>query len=474
MKKQGSPRFGVVKHKEGALSITKDKNQYLLYHNDVMKGAFPTLVKAKEELKKILKMEKGGEVKNVDTKRISELKSSIKSVDAVINSASLGEDVKNIAKKKKTELEKELSDLEKAEAEKPTKVVKKTPAKRKTPARKKKVTVTQQEVDAVKVGKSDADFDVREKDGVTLITRKHNSNWVVTVEKKGSLYSLSCCSDDMEHPTFETVGQAIEYAKEFLYCKFLFDSPKEKAKKRRSSKAKKRASDLKTDVVATLEDTAEVIENKVEQRQKQGEKFDATEKKKIKENITDVVSVIVSDISTDKGRKEFIENLIKQLQDILKGLSGAKKMEKGGEVEDSVSQIRDYINSKGGLKSFSSYDRKTKIQGRPMRMNLKSELLELSDEELNIAFKEGLIGNNNRKGSIVANAMKYAKGGEVGKVNSEINKMKTALIKKAKSKGIYENFGQKEVRQLEDKYGYSPEVASFDNWCMNFDLSQIK
>ena len=36
-----------------------------------------------------------------------------------------------------------------------------------------------------------------------------------------------------------------------------------------------------------------------------------------------------------------------------------------------------------------------------------------------------------------------------------------------------ENFVQKEMRQLEDKYGYTSAVRDFDNWAMNFDLSQL-
>jgi hypothetical protein len=63
----------------------------------------------------------------------------------------------------------------------------------------------------------------------------------------------------------------------------------------------------------------------------------------------------------------------------------------------------------------------------------------------------------------------YAKGGEI----ADIQKMKKALITKAKSRGLYENFGQKEVRVLEDKYGYTNNVRDFDNWAMNFDLSQM-
>jgi len=63
----------------------------------------------------------------------------------------------------------------------------------------------------------------------------------------------------------------------------------------------------------------------------------------------------------------------------------------------------------------------------------------------------------------------YAKGGEI----ADIQKMKKMLIAKAKSRGIYENFGQKEVRVLEDKYGYTNNVKDFDNWAMNFDLSKM-
>ena len=57
-------------------------------------------------------------------------------------------------------------------------------------------------------------------------------------------------------------------------------------------------------------------------------------------------------------------------------------------------------------------------------------------------------------------------------MTSDINKFKKQLIAKAKRKGLYENFGQAEVRKLEDKYGYSNKVREFDNWAMNFDLSQ--
>ncbi len=63
----------------------------------------------------------------------------------------------------------------------------------------------------------------------------------------------------------------------------------------------------------------------------------------------------------------------------------------------------------------------------------------------------------------------------------KIQRIKQKLIKKARRKGIWENFGKKEVRKLLDElsdiYGKDRqafnEVMSFSEWCMNFDLSQL-
>jgi hypothetical protein len=65
-------------------------------------------------------------------------------------------------------------------------------------------------------------------------------------------------------------------------------------------------------------------------------------------------------------------------------------------------------------------------------------------------------------------------------LQTEIKKVKKKLIKKAHNNGIYENFGQKEILQLENKYidssNYSPEMnnsrlllQNFSDWCMEFD-----
>ena len=69
-----------------------------------------------------------------------------------------------------------------------------------------------------------------------------------------------------------------------------------------------------------------------------------------------------------------------------------------------IAIIKSVINDKGGISAFPASIRRGRVQGRPMRFNLKRNLLVLSDAELNIAFTLGLIGNNGRKGSIIENA----------------------------------------------------------------------
>lgn len=64
-------------------------------------------------------------------------------------------------------------------------------------------------------------------------------------------------------------------------------------------------------------------------------------------------------------------------------------------------------------------------------------------------------------------------------IDKALTREQNKLIKKAKTKGLYENFGQKEVRKLKDKFidpsDYSEEmnknrrlIQMFDEWCMNY------
>jgi hypothetical protein len=65
-------------------------------------------------------------------------------------------------------------------------------------------------------------------------------------------------------------------------------------------------------------------------------------------------------------------------------------------------------------------------------------------------------------------------------VRSAISRVKKQLMRKWKQKGGYENFGQKELSQMKDKFDYNPYGSSderqiskmldgFDNWAMNYD-----
>lgn len=64
-------------------------------------------------------------------------------------------------------------------------------------------------------------------------------------------------------------------------------------------------------------------------------------------------------------------------------------------------------------------------------------------------------------------------------LSKEIAQYKKLLVKKFNEIGIYENFGQDEVRELKDKYSFiysfypnqrqlDDLINSFDNWCMNY------
>ena len=61
----------------------------------------------------------------------------------------------------------------------------------------------------------------------------------------------------------------------------------------------------------------------------------------------------------------------------------------------------------------------------------------------------------------------------------DIGIQKAKLKGRADKKGVYENFGQKEVRVMEEKHidvsSYTPEmnakrnaIADFDNWCSDY------
>lgn len=69
----------------------------------------------------------------------------------------------------------------------------------------------------------------------------------------------------------------------------------------------------------------------------------------------------------------------------------------------------------------------------------------------------------------------------------DIRKEKLKLIERAKKKGIYDNFRQKEYMKLQDKWNkyigvfdsetdkrINEELSDFINWCINFDDNKLK
>ena len=67
------------------------------------------------------------------------------------------------------------------------------------------------------------------------------------------------------------------------------------------------------------------------------------------------------------------------------------------------------------------------------------------------------------------------------KIDTAINRAKELLMKQARNNGIYENFGQVEVKKIKDKFinccDYSTEMNSnrrkidgFNNWCMEYSI----
>lgn len=74
-------------------------------------------------------------------------------------------------------------------------------------------------------------------------------------------------------------------------------------------------------------------------------------------------------------------------------------------------------------------------------------------------------------------ARKIAAGGlgseDERQLKKDIEKFRQDIIRQVKRKGVYENLGQKEVRQLEDKYNsYKGNIGrlidQFEDWCKTY------
>lgn len=54
-------------------------------------------------------------------------------------------------------------------------------------------------------------------------------------------------------------------------------------------------------------------------------------------------------------------------------------------------------------------------------------------------------------------------------IKKDIQRYKNQLVARVDRIGLYENFGQKEIRQLKENYPQEgKEIERFDKWCMNY------
>jgi hypothetical protein len=58
-------------------------------------------------------------------------------------------------------------------------------------------------------------------------------------------------------------------------------------------------------------------------------------------------------------------------------------------------------------------------------------------------------------------------------IEADIRAFKQYLTAMAKKSGIHENFGQRQVDLLMTKYGFTKQTRAFDDWCTNFELTQL-
>ena len=68
------------------------------------------------------------------------------------------------------------------------------------------------------------------------------------------------------------------------------------------------------------------------------------------------------------------------------------------------------------------------------------------------------------------------------RIETAIKNYKERLVRKAKLKGIWENFGQEEVRLLKMTYidhiykddGIWDKIEKFNDWCKNYNIQSSK
>jgi len=172
---------------------------------------------------------------------------------------------------------------------------------------------------------------------------------------------------------------------------------------------------------------------------------------------------------------------------------GKKKHKDGSDFFDiqifrNKKDLAKFVNTlhKGGYKygfDESVNEESYKVAGRPVTL-IKGKKSNGTDWK--VKFQNG---KETSLGDVLSLIKPFPKGikesvnegkFKPSQVRSAISKVKKGLMRKWKQKGGYENFGQKELRQLQNKFDYnaygdkdereiSHMLDAFDNWAMNYD-----
>jgi len=166
---------------------------------------------------------------------------------------------------------------------------------------------------------------------------------------------------------------------------------------------------------------------------------------------------------TDKEIKKLDENKLNEEKYIV-----TAKVKTKNNKRDTISKPMDKKKAEDFATNLKN-DMKISIPQYKVFSDIK---VELSENKMTI--------KRSRLNEIIKEELQKLTESKLSKATVDIKKIKSQLGKKWKSKGAYENFGQKEVGKLEDKHidssDYSTEmntirkaIQDFDKWAMDYN-----
>ena len=176
----------------------------------------------------------------------------------------------------------------------------------------------------------------------------------------------------------------------------------------------------------------------------------------------------------DMTLSDYIKILDKKIEDAQKAVSGKngskEEYDNRGDILQNFRLFRNYL---------SAMDKRHK--GNKKKLRFVTENFDNLVEACWKGYKA--VGGKIKNGKQVPNCVPESVVQEAmrpSQIRSAISKVKKQLMRKWKQKGGYENFGQKELSQMKDKFDYNPYgspdertiskmLDGFDNWAMNYD-----